>query len=169
MDDDLTQLFGAGECHNPAEGEEPAHAQALLGLLFASREAMEDGPARDSLLLEDRKCLVPGLARVDYQGEIVLVSEGDLGGEDFALSLPRRVVIVEVEPALPYRHDARVRKTALRRRLADQCLQRFKPGLGVVRMKPDGREHLSRPSDGDLGLRPRLCRGQLFSEHNGPP
>ena len=81
---------------------------------------------------EDVEGLRPRLPGVDHQREVVLVGEGDLGGEHLRLHVAGRVVVVEVEAALPHRHHLG---------LAEEGLDPAEAVLGVVGVHADGGEH----------------------------
>ena len=129
--------------------------QAPPRLRLAAREAVEDRPLGHSLVLEDRERVVPRLSGVDDESQAVAIRQGDLGGEDVALDIARRVVVVVVEPALADGHDAGPAQALAGRQLVEELDHRAQTGLGVVGVQPD-----CRPDLGGAGAcRWRVSRG----------
>ena len=62
---------------------------------------------------EDVEGVGPRLAGVDHEREVVGVGQRDLGGEHLPLHVAGRVVVVEVEAALPHGHDLRLAEERL--------------------------------------------------------
>src|SRR6185503_17811655 len=76
------------------------------GQLRPAREAVDDAAhLACSLLLEKPRRLGVRLACVDDQRQPDVTSEPNLAPEHLALRVARRIVVVEVEPDLPDRHD----------------------------------------------------------------
>ena len=99
-------VVGRLERDDARERQVPAPVEARLGLGRAAGEAVEHRALGHALGVEDGERVVPGLAGVDHERQVVLVGEADLRGEHPALHVAGRVVVVVVEPALPHRHDA---------------------------------------------------------------
>ena len=98
---------------------------------------------------EDVEGLGPGLPGVDHEGQVVLVGQRDLGGEHLRLLVAGRVVVVEVEPALPHRHHLG---------LAQERLEPVDAVLGVVRVHAGRGPHPPRVPAGDLDVVGGLAR-----------
>jgi len=93
---------------------------------------VEHRARRHALGVEDLEGLGPRLPGVDDEGEVELVRHRDLGGEDVALGVAGRVVVVEVESALPH-GDAR--------RVVEERAQPVETVAGLVRMDPGRGPH----------------------------
>ena len=117
-----------------------APVEATLGLGRPAGEAVEHRAWRHALGVEHGERVVPGLAGVDHERQVVLVGEADLRREHLALHVAGRVVVVVVEPALAHGHDPG---------RSQQLGQAVEPVAGVVRVKPDGGpHHAGMPSGG---------------------
>jgi hypothetical protein len=93
-------------------------------------DAPRSRPRRHALGVEDVERVVPRLPRVDHQREIQPPGHRDLGCERVALDVPRRVVVVVVEPALADGDRAL--------RAVEQVGDGLDTGAGVVGVQPDG-------------------------------
>ena len=122
----------------PLKDRRPPIRRHRLASVLATCEAVEDRPLGHSLVLEDREGVVPRLSGVDDEREVVAIRQGDLSGKDVALDISRRVVVVVVEPALADGHDTGPAQALARGQLVEELGHRAQPGLGVVRVQPDG-------------------------------
>src|SRR5207245_10390695 len=75
-------------------------SEAATSLVGTTGEAVQDRAGRYALSVEDVERVVPRLARVHDQRQVLLEGQSDLIREHAPLYVTRRVVVVVVEPAL---------------------------------------------------------------------
>ena len=125
------------ERHDPAERHVPAGVDRQLGKRVLAGVAMQyPGDARRARLAEDDARILFRVARMDDDRPPGFGCQRDLGGERGALGVPRRIVIVVVEAALPHSNRSPKHDLAQLRNVAGG----IKAG-GIVRVDPGGREH----------------------------
>ena len=90
------------ERDDAAERHVHTRAQAALGLVGPAGEAVQDGALGHAFRTEDVEELVPRIARVDDERELMCVGQRDLRRERGALRVARRVFVVIVEAALAH-------------------------------------------------------------------
>ena len=119
------QVLGGLERDDAAEGEVGTEVQAAPGLVGAAGEAVEDRAVRHAGRGEQVEGLRPRLPRVDHEREVVVDGELDLRGEHLPLGVERRVLVVQVEPALADRDHLG---------LGEQRLETVEAALRLVRV-----------------------------------
>lgn len=125
------------ERDDSAEGHAPASVDCELGQLVRTGVAMQNtSHARGPGLVNERSCIIFGVAGVNDERPLQLTGESYLGGKRRALRVSRRIVVMIVEPALPYGDCAAFKELAKPRNVA----LLIESGR-ILRMDASGREH----------------------------
>ena len=111
--------------------------QAFSGLFRAPGETVENRRRWCTLARQNGEGVVPCLASVDDQRQVVSEGEANLGSKLGALNISGRMVVVVVKPALPHSHDPLLYGPVKQRRHPLTTLR------AVVRMQTNGGPHIT--------------------------
>lgn len=128
------------EGHDPAERDVPTGGDGEFRQRFRSRVAVQDSDNSSNASLADcGSRIVLGVSSVDHDRTLHLVGKRNLRRESSTLSIAGRIIVVVVEPALPHRYGASLKKLPELRHVA--------PGVElrcIVRVDAGGRENEAR-------------------------